>query len=80
MTYISGTTMFFTHYGNGNELDMGRLRVADDADWGGDLENRRSKTGYIIAVNTTLIYSKRKTRPSYSYHLVNRSISIYLPT
>lgn len=56
MSYISGTTSFGLHHANGYDLRMESLCVTVDANWGDDLEIRRSTYSYIIAVNETPVY------------------------
>ena len=48
--YLIGTADYGLHF-DGNIKDGGQVHGYSDADWGGDLDTRRSKTGYAIFMN-----------------------------
>jgi len=48
--YLVGTANYGLHF-DGNVKDGGQVHGYSDADWGGDVDTRRSKTGYAIFMN-----------------------------
>ena len=48
---------------NINEKDQLKVSAYSDADWAGDLDSRRSTTGYIVAINGCIVswVSKKQT-------------------
>jgi hypothetical protein len=60
MRYLKHTEDWGLHYGNQNNI----LRGYCDADWGGDLDNRRSTTGYVFFLGKSLVCWKSKRQPT----------------
>lgn len=60
LRYISGTTEYGLHFAAGNN---GTIHADCDSDWAGDIETRRSTSGYIVRISGTPIFwcSKRQT-------------------
>lgn len=60
MRYLNGTKQHGLFFSARSPLHHQSLRAAVHADWGGDMETRRSTSGFIIAVNGALIYWRSK--------------------
>jgi hypothetical protein len=65
MRYIKGTinqSLTFTAK-DGIVNDKLNVNVYSDADWAGDLDDRRSTTGYVVCIgNSTVIWSTKKQK------------------
>ena len=62
LRYVAGTLEYGLFYPR-LPCTPSSIGAAFDADWGGDIETRRSTTGYLIAINGSPLYwqSKRQT-------------------
>lgn len=58
--YIPGAINMLICFPATNSIDVIAKRGEFDADWGGDKDNSRSTSGYLISVNSTPFYWKSK--------------------
>jgi hypothetical protein len=57
LRYLSGTRTLGLHYNNNNQHQGGEIELIGycDADWGGNLTDRKSTTGYCTMMNGNLV-------------------------
>ena len=61
LRYLKGTIDFKLRLGGRAPL---RLEAYTDADWGGDLDSRKSTTGYVIYLGDSVISWKSRLQPT----------------
>jgi len=56
LRYLHGTSEYGLQY-NRNRNENGKITISaySDSDWGGDLEDRKSTTGYVVFINDNLV-------------------------
>jgi len=64
--YLSGTRTLGLLYNNENQHQGGDIELTGycDADWGGDLTDRKSTTGYCTMMNGNLVSWQSKKQPT----------------
>lgn len=67
---LMGTMDFKLRYTS----EKGNLIAFTDADWGSDVDKRRSCTGYVIKLSNATVYGTVNAKQSSPYHPLRRNI------